>query len=311
VAVFVSRERILLLCRRKNAWQSSHFVREICTLTPPVQGQEPRGHARGLRAQERRDADFRWPGQRPAKKMVSWAGLHRPIALPGARSGVTLVVSAAAGGRPSLYPEDEAAGLMHSGYVRISQEMIVEEAIAEIRRQAGQVEMIYYAYVLDDTQRLLGVISFRELISAERSKKVRDVMRTDYVSVPEDEDKEAVAHLLAKHRLLAVPVVDADKHMMGIVSSADLAGVAQRAASEDILKIGGMEALEGPYLEVTFAQMVRKRAGWLAILFLGEMLTATAMGYFSEEISRCGSALFIPLIISSRRGIRARKPRHW
>jgi len=190
------------------------------------------------------------------------------------------------GGRPSLYPEDEAAGLMHSGYVRISQDMIVEEAIAEIRRQAGHVEMIYYAYVLDDAQRLLGVISFRELISAERSKKVRDVMRTDYVSVPEDEDKEAVAHLLAKHRLLAVPVVDADKHMTGIVSSADLAGVAQRAASEDILKIGGMEALEGPYMEVTFAQMVRKRAGWLAILFLGEMLTATAMGYFSEEISR-------------------------
>ncbi len=88
--------------------------------------------------------------------------------------------------------------------------------------------------------------------------------------------------------------------MMGIVSSADLAGVAQQAASEDILKIGGMEALEGPYMEVTFAQMVRKRAGWLAILFLGEMLTATAMGYFSDEISRAVVlALFIPLIISS------------
>src|SRR5882724_868497 len=204
------------------------------------------------------------------------------------------------GGRPSLYPEDEAAGLMHSGYVRISPEMTVEEAIAEIRRQAGQVEMIYYAYVLDDAQHLLGVISFRELISAERSKKIRDVMRKDYVFVPEDEDKEAVAHLLAKHRLLAIPVVDADKHMMGIVSSADLAGVAQQAASEDILKIGGMEALEGPYMEVSFAQMVRKRAGWLAILFLGEMLTATAMGYFSDEISRAVVlALFIPLIISS------------
>jgi magnesium transporter len=189
---------------------------------------------------------------------------------------------------------------MHSGYVRISPEMTVEEAIAEIRRQAGQVEMIYYAYALDDAQHLLGVISFRELISVERSKTIRDVMRKDYVFAPEDEDKEAVAHLLAKYRLLAIPVVDADKHMMGIVSSADLAGVAQQAASEDILKIGGMEALEGPYMEVTFAQMVRKRAGWLAILFLGEMLTATAMGYFSDEISRAVVlALFIPLIISS------------
>ena len=204
------------------------------------------------------------------------------------------------GGKPSLYPEDEAAGLMHSGYVRISAEMTVEVAISEIRRQAGEVEMIYYAYALDEAQRLLGVLSFRELISGERSKKVRDVMRTDYVFVSEDEDREAVAQLLAKHRLLAVPVVDVDGHMMGIVSSADLAGVAQQEASEDILKIGGMEALEGPYMEVTFGQMVRKRAGWLAILFLGEMLTATAMGYFSDEISRAVVlALFIPLIISS------------
>jgi magnesium transporter len=213
---------------------------------------------------------------------------------------VTVVAERGREGSRPLYPEDEAAGLMHSGYVRIAPEMTVEEAIAEIRRQAGQVEMIYYAYALDEARHLLGVISFRELISAERSKKIRDVMRKDYVFVPEDEDREAVAHLLAKYRLLAIPVVDADKHMMGIVSSADLAGVAQQAASEDILKIGGMEALEGPYMEVTFAQMVRKRAGWLAILFLGEMLTATAMGYFSDEISRAVVlALFIPLIISS------------
>jgi magnesium transporter len=204
------------------------------------------------------------------------------------------------GGRPSLYPEEEAAGLMHSGFVRISADMTVEEAIATIRRQAENVEMIYYAYILDGNQHLLGVISFRELVSADRSKKVRDAMRKDFVFVTEDEDKEVVAELLAKHRLLAIPVLDPDKRMLGIVSSADLAGVVQQAASEDILKIGGMEALEGPYMEVTFAQMIKKRAGWLAILFLGEMLTATAMGYFSDEISRAVVlALFIPLIISS------------
>jgi len=204
------------------------------------------------------------------------------------------------GGRPALYPEDEAAGLMHSGFVRISEDMTVEEAIGAIRRQAENVEMIYYAYALDDEQHLAGVVSFRELVSAERAKKVRDTMRKDYVFVPEDEDKEVVAQMLARHRLLAVPVLDAHRHMLGIVSSADLAGVVQQAASEDILKIGGMEALEGPYMDVTFAQMIKKRAGWLAILFLGEMLTATAMGYFSDEISRAVVlALFIPLIISS------------
>ena len=106
--------------------------------------------------------------------------------------------------------------------------------------------------------------------------------------------------MLAKRRLLAVPVLDQEGHMLGIVTSADVAGLVQQEAGEDILKIGGMEALDGPYLEVTFGQMVRKRAGWLAILFVGEMFTATAMGFFSAEIERAVVlALFIPLIISS------------
>ena len=200
----------------------------------------------------------------------------------------------------SPYPEDEAGALMHAGYVRISPDITVEEAIAEIRQQAGQVEMIYYAYVLDESQHLRGVVSFRELLSAERSRKIREVMRTDYVYVVEDADQETVAQLLAKHRLLAVPVLDQEGHMLGIITSADVAGLVQQEAGEDILKIGGMEALDGPYLEVTFGQMVRKRAGWLAILFVGEMLTATAMGFFSAEIERAVVlALFIPLIISS------------
>jgi magnesium transporter len=204
------------------------------------------------------------------------------------------------GGRPSLYPEDEAGGLMHPGYVSVNPDITVEDAISQLRQHAGHLEMIYYAYALDDAQHLVGVVSFRELLAAGRTKKVRDVMRTDFVFVTEDEDKEVVAQLLANRRLIAIPVLDRQGRMLGIVSSTDLAGVVQQEASEDILKIGGMEALEGPYMEVTFAQMVRKRAGWLAILFLGEMLTATAMGYFSDEISKAVVlALFIPLIISS------------
>jgi magnesium transporter len=214
---------------------------------------------------------------------------------------VTLVAERSRHGRAaSPYPEDEAGALMHAGYVKVSAEITVEEAIAEIRQQAGQVEMIYYAYALDETQHLMGVVSFRELLSAERSRRVRDMLHSDYVSVLEDADQETVAQLLAKHRLLAVPVLDQEGRMLGIISSADVAGLVQQEAGEDILKIGGMEALDGPYMEVTFGQMVRKRAGWLAILFVGEMLTATAMGYFSAEIERAVVlALFIPLIISS------------
>jgi magnesium transporter len=214
---------------------------------------------------------------------------------------VTVVAERSRHGRTSSpYPEDEAGALMHAGYVRIAPSLTVDEAIAEIRQQAGSVEMIYYAYALDELQHLLGVVSFRELISADRSKKVRDLIHTDYVFVEEDTDQETVAQLLAKKRLLAVPVLNQEGAMLGIVTSADVAGLVQEEAGEDIVKIGGAEALEGPYLEVTFGQMVRKRAGWLAILFVGEMLTATAMGYFSNEIERAVVlALFIPLIISS------------
>ena len=214
---------------------------------------------------------------------------------------VTVVAERSRHGRGSSpYPEDEAGALMHAGYVKVSPQMRVEEAIGEIRRQAGQVEMIFYAYVLDESQHLMGIVSFRELLSAERSRTIRELMRKDYVFVLEDADQETVAQLLAKRHLLAIPVQDQDGRMVGVITSADVAGLVQQQAGEDILKIGGMEALDGPYLEVTFGQMVRKRAGWLAILFVGEMLTATAMGFFSAEIERAVVlALFIPLIISS------------
>jgi len=303
VAVFVSREKEFSAVpaqERLAIERHFRFAENLHIDTAVVQGKNRADTLADYAHQNVVTQIFVGPASEPPRKWFRGLDFTDQLLYQARDLEVTVVAERGREGSRPLYPEDEAAGLMHSGYVRISSEMTVEEAIAEIRRQAGQVEMIYYAYALDDAQHLLGVISFRELISAERSKKIRDVMRKDYVFVPEDQDKEAVAHLLAKHRLLAIPVVDADKHMMGIVSSADLAGVAQQAASEDILKIGGMEALEGPYMEVTFAQMVRKRAGWLAILFLGEMLTATAMGYFSDEISRAVVlALFIPLIISS------------
>jgi magnesium transporter len=303
VAVFVSREELSALPAPERQAIERHlrFAENLRIDTAIVQGKNRADTLADYAHKYGVTQIFVGPAGEPPARWFRGLDFTDQLLYQAHDLEVTVVAERSReGGRPSLYPEDEAAGLMHSGYVRISPQMTVEEAIAEIRRQAGHVEMIYYAYVLDDAQHLLGVISFRELISADRSKRVRDVMRADYVFVSEDEDKEVVAHLLAKHRLLAVPVVDGDGNMMGIVSSADLAGVAQQAASEDILKIGGMEALEGPYLEVTFAQMVRKRAGWLAILFLGEMLTATAMGYFSDEISRAVVlALFIPLIISS------------
>ena len=199
------------------------------------------------------------------------------------------------------YAEDEAGGLMSPRYARVRPEISVDEAITYLRRQARErIETIYYAYVLDSQQRLLGVVSFRELFAAPWDKKVQEVMQSDIVTVSEQLDQEAVSLLFAQHALMALPVVDEAGRMKGIVTVDDIVDVVQEEATEDIHKIGGTEALDGPYLQIEFTRMVKKRAGWLSALFLGEMLTATAMGYYEAEISRAVVlALFIPLIISS------------
>lgn len=199
------------------------------------------------------------------------------------------------------YAEDEAGGLMSPHYARVRPDMRVDEAISYLRRQAQEkVETIYYAYVLDAQQHLLGVVSFRELFAAPGDKKVEEIMQREVVAVGEQMDQEAVSQLFAQHDLIALPVVDSEGRMKGIVTIDDIVDVVQEEATEDIQKIGGMEALDAPYLQIDFLRMVKKRAGWLSALFLGEMLTATAMGYYEHELERAiVLALFIPLIISS------------
>jgi magnesium transporter len=199
------------------------------------------------------------------------------------------------------YAEDEAGGLMSPRFARVRPDMTADEAISYLHKQARErVETIYYVYVLDAQQRLVGVVSFRQLFEAPGSMKVRDLMQTEVVTVSEQLDQEDVGLLFAKHSLLAIPVVDADGHMKGVVTVDDIVDVVQEEATEDIQKIGGMEALDEPYLDIGLFRMIRKRAGWLSALFMSETLTATAMGYFEHEIARAVVlALFIPLIISS------------
>src|SRR3989338_3299157 len=199
------------------------------------------------------------------------------------------------------YAEDKAGGLMSSRYVRLRPEMSVDEAVYYLRIQAKtEVETIYYAYVLDHEQHLLGVISFRELLLAPPQKLVENIMKTDIVTVPEHADQEVVGRLFSQRDLFAIPVVDENNQMKGIVTLDDIVHVVQEEATEDIEKLGGISALEGPYLKTAFFEMVKKRAGWLTILFVGEMFTATAMAFFQKEIERAVVlALFIPLIISS------------
>jgi magnesium transporter len=198
------------------------------------------------------------------------------------------------------YAEDDAGGLMSPRFARLRPDMTVDEAIAYLRRQAEQVETIHYAYVLDSDQRLLGIVPLRRLMSATRQERVRDIMRTEFVSASEELDQENLAKLFSEEHLFAIPIVDSEGRMKGIVTADDIVDVVNEEASEDIQKIGGMEALDAPYLQVRLPEMVRKRAGWLAVLFIGETLTATAMSYFEEELARAiVLSLFIPLIISS------------
>ncbi|HEY3151873.1 MAG TPA: magnesium transporter [Candidatus Binatia bacterium] len=199
------------------------------------------------------------------------------------------------------YAEDEAGGLMNTRYSRLRTGMTVDEAISYLRRDARSREKtVYYVFVVDSEEHLLGVVSFRDLLVAPGDKLVRDIMRTEVISAPEDLDQEALSKLFMRHHLLMMPVVDAEGRIKGVVNLNDIVDVVQEEATEDIQKLGGVETLEEPYLQVPLLRMIRKRAGWLAALFLGEMLTATAMGQFEAEIARAVVlALFVPLIISS------------
>ncbi|HZI89892.1 MAG TPA: magnesium transporter, partial [Candidatus Polarisedimenticolia bacterium] len=198
------------------------------------------------------------------------------------------------------YAEDDAGGLMNPRYVRLRPEMSVDEAITYLRRQVGQVGALNYAYVIDPEQRLRGVISFRKLLGSRPEQHVSDVMQTDLVTVPEKMDQEEVSRLFATYRYVSFPVVDEQGHMKGVVTLDDIVDVVREEATEDIQKIGGTAPIDAPYLRISIVDMIKKRAGWLAVLFVGETLTATAMGYFEQEIGRAVVlALFVPLVISS------------
>jgi len=199
------------------------------------------------------------------------------------------------------YAEDDAGGLMNPRYARLRPEMSVDEAIAYLRRQArDQTQTLPYSYVLDAEERLLGTVSYRQLFTARSAERVAEVMTRELITVSPETDQEETARLIARHHLTAIPVVDDAGRMRGVVTADDIVEVEREEATEDIQKMGGTEALDAPYFEIGLGRMIKKRAGWLSALFLGEMLTATAMGYFEAEIARAVVlALFVPLVISS------------
>jgi magnesium transporter len=199
------------------------------------------------------------------------------------------------------YAEDQAGGLMNPRFARIRPDMQVGEALRYLRKQAHEnLENLRFIYVLDRDQRLLGAVSLREIFLAPDQKLVQDIMRTNLVVANENMDQEALKQLFASHGLMAIPIVDSSGRMKGIVTADDIVEVVEEEATEDIQRMAGVEALDAPYLKIDLTSMIKKRGGWLVILFFGEMFTATAMSYFEHELERAlVLALFIPLIISS------------
>jgi magnesium transporter len=155
-------------------------------------------------------------------------------------------------------------------------------------------------YATDDQGHIVGVMSLRELLAAPPGAKISDVAWSEVVSVGPHADREEVGRVIANYDLIAVPVVSESEHIMGVVTVDDVIDAIQEEQTEDVQKLGGMEALDEPYSTISFRNMIRKRAGWLSALFIGELLTATVLGVYQKEIDRQTLlALFLPLIISS------------
>ncbi len=199
------------------------------------------------------------------------------------------------------YPEDTAGGLMTPRYAAIRSGVTVAQAIDELRRLAdSEREYIYYAYVVDDENRLQGVLSLRDLLLAPSDRPVDDFMSRKVHSANVLTDREEAARLLDRYGYLALPVVDDENHLLGVVTVDDAIEVIRQEQSEDVQKMAAVQALEEPYMVASIGTLVRKRGTWLSALFLGEMLTASAMAHFEDEIARAVVlALFVPLIISS------------
>jgi magnesium transporter len=200
------------------------------------------------------------------------------------------------------YEPDTAGGLMTTEFVSVSADMGVDEALAAVRRiaRSERREAMNAIYTTDSDGRLKGVMSLRELLAAPEGSKVADIAWQEVVSVPVSADREEVARLTREYDLIAIPVVDEAERIQGVVTVDDVIDALVEEHTEDTQKFGGMEAIDAPYTQTGFFTMIRKRAPWLTVLFLSEMLTAGAMQHFNDELNRAAVlVLFIPLIMSS------------
>jgi magnesium transporter len=198
------------------------------------------------------------------------------------------------------YPENSVGRLMTPDYIYVYETNSVQQVLDTVRRIGKNSETIDVIYVINEKGELLDDIRIREFILASPEKKVKELMDDRVIALSAYQDQEEAAEVFRMNNRVALPVVSNSNKLLGIVTIDDILWVAAEEFSEDIQKIGGTQALEEPYLEIPLFRLFRKRVGWLIVLFFGELLTATAMAYFEEEIAKAVVlALFVPLIISS------------
>ncbi|MCK9480934.1 MAG: magnesium transporter [Bacteroidia bacterium] len=198
------------------------------------------------------------------------------------------------------YSENSVARLIDTDYAAITQDMTIAEASAFLRKNFKDSEAANVIYVIDNEGKLLDDIQVRRLVLNAPNKKITDLMDGNFVSLLISDTQEIAIQKFKDYDRVVIPVVNDDNLLLGVVTIDDIMDVAEQKETEKIQKFGGVEKLDFPYVKTSLFKLTQKRATWLIILFLGEMLTATAMGYFESEISQAVVlALFVPLIISS------------
>lgn len=198
------------------------------------------------------------------------------------------------------YQEDSVGRLMNPDYIEVKSHYTVQDALNKIRRLGRTIENINFIYIIDENEKLIDDINLKELLITSPDTKISALMDTKYLALHVNDDQETAASVFRKNNRAVLPVTDDNGVLLGIVTIDDILRVESEEATEDIQKIGGTEALDEPYMNTPFFDLIKKRAPWLVILFIGEMLTASAMAFFEDEIAKAiVLVLFIPLIISS------------
>src|SRR5437870_9433585 len=198
------------------------------------------------------------------------------------------------------YPEGTVGRLMTPDFIAVHEDWTVQQVLDFVREYGRDSETLNVIYVVDERGKLIDDVRMREFLLRPLTAKVSEIRDQTFAALKVNDMQEEALNVFRKYDRVALPVVDSSGVLVGIVTSDDMLDVAEEEATEDIQKIGGMEALDEPYMRISLWKMVRKRAGWLVILFLGEMLTATAMQGYNGEIEKAAIlAMFLPLIISS------------